>query len=228
MNRKLRLLVAISLVLFAALSIVWTLLLPDSAVDPQNSLLVIADAGATAPIAVLALTLSQLAFMIAFVGVAVWLHPATPRLTSIGGALAILGGFGHTVFCGVEMARHALAADPTANLAAAGRLESYLPLMPFMMAGLICTVVGLVLLGIAHLRSGTAPRWAGPVLIAFVLVEFVGGNFTEWAIYLSGLLLLGACTGLAASVLHGAHPLPRRADRTPSDVTVGRGSPQHT
>lgn len=228
MNRKLRLLVAISLVLFAALSIVWTLLLPDHAADPRNSLLVIADAGATAPIAVLALTLSQLAFMIAFVGVAVWLHPATPRLATIGGALAVLSGFGHTVYSGVEMARHALAADPIANVAAAGRLESYPPLMPFMMAGLICTVVGLVLLGIAHLRSGAAPRWTGPVLIAFVLVEFVGGSFTEWATYLSGLLLLGACTGLAVSVFHGAHPLPRRADRTPRDVTVASGSPQHT
>ncbi|WP_016998110.1 hypothetical protein [Kocuria atrinae] len=48
MNKKLRLLVATSLILFAALSIIWTMLLPDHFDDPFDSLLAIADAGVSA------------------------------------------------------------------------------------------------------------------------------------------------------------------------------------
>lgn len=227
MNKKLRLLVATSLILFAALSIIWTMLLPDHFDDPFDSLLAIADAGVSAQIAILALAVSQLACMIGFAGVGAWLHPASPKLAIIGGSLTVLGGFGHAVYSGVEMARQSMAADPLANAAAAGQLQSYPPLIPFMMAGLLCTVVGLILLGIAHLRSGATPRWTGPVLLAFVVVEFVGSNFTQWATYLSGLLLLGACAGLVVGLLRDPLLLPTHKDPILSDVTVGRGIPQH-
>lgn len=156
MNKKLRLLVAASLVLFALLSAVWTLLLPDHFADPHDGLLAIADAGGTARIAVLALSLSQLACIIAFAGVAAWLYPTSPKLATIGGTLTVLGGFGHAVFSGAEMARQVMAVDPDVNASVAGQLQSFPPLMPFMMVGLIGTVLGLVLLGIAHLRSGAA------------------------------------------------------------------------
>ena len=149
-------------------------------------------------------------------------HPDRP---TIGGVLTVLGGFGHAVFSGAEMARQAMATDPDANAAAAGQLQSFPPLMPFMMIGLIGTVVGLVLLGIAHLRSGVAPRWTGPVLLAFVFVEFVGSNFTQWATYLSGLLLLGARGGLVTGLMRNARPLPAHEDRIPTDVTVGQVIP---
>ncbi|PBB07891.1 hypothetical protein CKW39_11200 [Kocuria sp. WRN011] len=221
MNKKLRLLVAASLVFFALLSAVWTLLLPDHFADPHDGLLAIADAGGTARIAVLALSLSQLACIIAFAGVAAWLYPTSPKLATIGGTLTVLGGFGHAVFSGAEMARQVMAVDPDVNASVAGQLQSSPPLMPFMMVGLIGTVLGLVLLGIAHLRSGAAPRWTGPVLLAFVVVEFVGSNFTQWATYLSGLLLLGACAGLVVGLLHETRPMPTRGDRVPSNVTVG-------
>lgn len=208
MKKNLRLLIVICLVLFAALSIVWTMLLPDHFEDPHDGLLAIADAGLTAQIAVLALSLSQLACMVAFAGVAAWLHPTSPKLATIGGTLTVLGGFGHAVFSGAEMARQVMATDPDVNAAAAAQLQSFPPLMPFMVVGLIGTVLGLVSLGIAHIRSGAAPWWTGPVLLAFVLVEFVGSNFSQWASYLSGLLLIGACAGLVVGLMRGARPRP--------------------
>lgn len=59
------------------LSIVWTLLLPDQLVEPHDTQIAVADAGAAAQIAVAALSRSQLACMVAFAGVAVWLYPGT-------------------------------------------------------------------------------------------------------------------------------------------------------
>lgn len=94
MTKNLRLLVATNLALFAVLSIVWTLLLPDQLVEPHDTLIAVAvaDAGAAAQIAVVALSRSQLACMVAFAGVAVWLYPGTlsarnrvPR--EVGGAV---------------------------------------------------------------------------------------------------------------------------------------------
>lgn len=220
MTKNLRLLVATCLALFAVLSIVWTLLLPDHVTDPHDGLLAIAEAGSSARIAILALSLSQLACMVGFAGVAAWLHPASPKLATIGGTLAVLGGFGHAVFSGAEMARQVMATDPGAHAPAAAQLQSFPPLVPFMVAGLLGTVVGLVCLGIAHLRSGATPRWAGPALVAFVVVEFVGSNFSQWATYLSGLLLLGACAGLAMGVLRSIGPRATDADGFPHDAIV--------
>ena len=51
------------------------------------------------------------------------------------------------------------------------------------------------------------------MLLAFDLVEFVGSNFTQWATYLSGLLVVLACGGLAWGVL-------RPSRRLESDETV--------
>lgn len=226
MTKNLRLLVAVSLIVFALLSAVWVLLLPDHVEDPYDSLVAVAGAGGTAKIAVIALALSQLPFMIGVAGVAAWLHPAAPRLAWTGGTMAVLGGFGHAVFSGAEMVRQSMASDPAGNADIAGQVQSFAPLVPFMAAGLLGTVVGLVLLGVAHRRSHAAPRWTGPALLAFVVVEFVGSNVSEWATYLSGLLLLGACAGLAMSVMSGPSAIARSVDehRAVSDLPTGAGS----
>ncbi|WP_189050210.1 hypothetical protein [Micromonospora sonchi] len=44
------------------------------------------------------------------------------------------------------------------------------------------------------------PRWVGPVLWVWLVVEFVGSGISPWATYLSGLLLLAGCGGLAAGL----------------------------
>lgn len=207
MTTHLRRLIATSLILCAVLSVVWTLLLPEHLEDPRDHLIAIADAGLTGDIALMLLALSQLAFMVGFAGVTAWLHPSSPRLATIGGTLAVLGGFGHAVHSGAEMARQTLASDPDGHAAIAGRLLDSPALMPFMMIGLVGTVAGLVLLGIAHLRSRAAPRWTGPVLVAFVLVEFIGSNVSPWSTYLAGLLLLVACGGLASGLIRPSRSL---------------------
>lgn len=204
---RMRVLVAASLLIFAVLSVTWVLLLPDSPADAEESLRAVADAGTTGRIALIALAASQLAFLVGFAGVAVWLHRTSPRLATLGGTCVVLGGFGHAVFSGAEMVRHTMADDPAGNADLASRIQTFGPLIPFMAAGLIGTVLGLILLGAAHLRATALPRWVGPVLIAFVLVEFVGSNFSDWAGYLSGVLLLAACGGLAVGVMTSA-PAP--------------------
>ena len=75
------------------------------------------------------------------------------------------------------------------------RLEAEPTLLPFMVAGLLGTVLGVLLLSIAWWRSRTAPRWVAPMLWAFLVVEFVGSNLSAWATYLSVLLyLVSVCT----------------------------------
>lgn len=73
-------------------------------------------------------------------------------------------------------------------------------MLPYFMLGL-GMVVSVILLGIAHFRSKLPMRWAGPVLWAWVVVEFLGTGLFAWAPALSGaLLVLGMC-GLIAGLV---------------------------
>lgn len=200
MNRNLRILTAVCLVATATLSATWTLLSPEFSADGEETLRAIADGGGAAKASVLGFAVSQLPFLIGVVGLSAWLYPASRKLAVIGGTLAVLGGFGHAVFSGAALTQALMAEDPSAYGQLAEDIQSFSPLIPFMAAGLLGTVLGLVLLGAAHFRSKAAPRWIGPALWAFVLVEFVGTNFSEWAMYLAGLLYLAAFTALAAAI----------------------------
>ena len=201
MNKPLRILVAVCLVVTALLSALWTLLAPEFSSDAEEFLQAIAKGGAAAKISAFAFALSQLPFLVGIAGVAAWLYSASPKLALIGGTLAILGGFGHSVFGGAALTKVLMSTDPAAYADLAGDIESFGLLIPFMAAGLLGTVLGLILLGIAHFRSEAAPRWVGPALWAFVIVEFAGTNFSEWATYLAGLLYLVAFSALALGVL---------------------------
>ncbi|WP_165821165.1 DUF4386 family protein [Nocardioides gansuensis] len=218
MNRHLRLTTAVCLVATAVLSVVWTLLEPGFLDDPADRLASLADAGPAVAISALAFIVSQLPFAVAMAGVAAWLRPASPRLATAGGVLAVLGAFGHTVIGGVMMLQLLMAESPEhrgAYAALVGDLESWPWLLPFFAAGLLGTVLGLLLLSIAHFRSRRGPRWVGPVVWVFLLVEFVGSGFSVWASDLAGVLYLAACVGLAAGVSSFSGVNGRPASRTP-------------
>jgi hypothetical protein len=203
MTNKIRLLVAASLIVAALLSAVFVLFAPEWANEAEESLANIAEGGARVKLSIFAFTLSQLPLMIGIAGVGAWLYRASPKLVVIGTTLAILSGFGHAVFGGAMLVQVLMAPKVDHGIAyaeLADDIQSAPLLMPFMIAGVLGLVLGLILLGIAHFRSKAGPRWVGPALWAFVIVEFVGTGLSEFAAYLAALLFVSAFVGLAVGV----------------------------
>jgi hypothetical protein len=175
-------------------------------------------------VSLLAFALSQLPFMIAAVAIALLARPRAPRLSVVGGSLAVVGGFGHAVFGGIGIAYLAMSSDAANRAALADvvpRVESG-PAVIFMASGMLGTVFGLVLLGIALFRSQVVPRWIPGALWAFIVTEFALTNFSEWAPPAAGLLYVAAFAGIAVQLVRGdasarqpgeesvpATPLPR-------------------
>jgi hypothetical protein len=202
MTRDSRRLVAGSLATTALLSTLWTLTEPDLTGDYESWLGAMADAGGRAQLSGLAFVLAQLPFMVGMAGLARWLQPS--RLAVVGGVLAVLGGFGHAVYGGVMLTQTVMAEDRSNVSVFAGlleQLEGEPVLLPFMVLGLLGTVLGVLLLAIAWWRSRTAPRWVAPALWAFLVVEFVGTSISQWAAYLSLLLYVTALCAIAARLV---------------------------
>ena len=203
-TRPTRILAATCLVLTALLSIVSLLTQPEFTADPAQRLAQIDAAGTSATVSALTFTLSQLPFLIAVVAVAALAHARAPRASWFGGVLGVLGGFGHSVFGGISLTYLALAADATHRETmghALTRVEAG-PAKLFMAMGLLGTVLGLVVLGIALFRSRAVVRWVPVALWLFVVLEFALSNIASWASLLSGLVYLAAFTGIATQVLH--------------------------
>ena len=221
MTRNTRLVVAASLAATALLSMFSNVTSPDFSGGYDDRLASIADGGLLVQLSGMAFVLAQLPFVVGMAGLARWLQPS--RLATVGGVLAVLGGFGHAVYGGVMLSQTVMAADGANTSVYAGLmedLEGAPVLIPFMAMGLLGTVFGVLLLSIAWWRSRTEPRWAAPVLWAFLLVEFVGSGISEWAAYLSVLLYVAAlgaiAVRLAARSQHdpvAASPAPESAAR---------------
>lgn len=209
MTRHLRLLVAAHLAATVLLSALWTLTEPAFAGEHADWLASMADAQARTRISGMAFVLAQLPFMVGMAGLALWLRPS--RLAKVGGVLAVLGGFGHAVYGGVMLSQTVMAADET-NRAVYAELLADLQdapvLLPFMALGLLGTVFGILLLSIAWWRSRTQPRWVAPLLWAFLLLEFVGSNVSDWAMHLAGLLYVVALGAAAVRVATAVVPAP--------------------
>lgn len=160
-------------------------------------------AGGRAWVSAFAYLLAQLALIPGLLGVAHLLRERTPMLSNIGGTLAVLGAFGHTVHGGgvlviISMAQGS--ADPTT---AATVLQEYVssPSGLFSATGLVGTVLGLVLLTIGLWRAGVGPRWVPLTLVGFVLVEFVGTAITPLASVFGGALYVVSFAALANTIL---------------------------
>ncbi len=200
-----RLVAATCLVLTGLLSAVSVMLQPGFAAGPSDRLAVIDGSGAPGTISLLTFVLAQLPFLVAVVAMALLARAASPRLSVMGGALAVIGGFGHAVFGGIGLAYLAMSSDVTHRAAMAeviARVESG-PALAFMASGLLGTVLGLFLLGIALFWSGAVARWIPWALWAFLVMEFVISNFAEWAVPAAVLLYVAAFGAIAAQLVRG-------------------------
>ncbi len=150
----------------------------------------------------MAFTFAQLPFLVGVVVVALLCSARAPRLALVGGVLAVLGGFGHAVVGGLVLSQLPMADSPEVAVMAdlLGSMESG-PAIPFMAMGLLGTVLGLLLLGIALFRTRLVPRYVPLALWAFLVVEFVGASLSEWASPAAGALYLVALGGIAVQLV---------------------------
>lgn len=199
---------AACLVLAAVTSVVWVELEPPFPDGYAARLAAIDQAGTSAAVSAWLFVWSQVPMLVALLTIAHLSRPGAPRLASVGGAFAALGAFGHTVWGGVMLVTVLMAGDAANREVYAGLLEeieSTPLLMVFAAAGLGGTVLGILLLTIGLWRSRAVPLWLPAVLLTFLVVEFVGTNFSDYAGYAGGLCLLIAFTALAREVW----PAPR-------------------
>lgn len=206
----------------AALTAVSTVLAPPFPGEFEALLAGIDAAGTSATVSALTFTLAQLPLLAAVLGIGHLLRPAAPTLSNLGTTLAVIGTFGHAVHGGVSMVQLSMAADESNRAVHADILTAVEsgPAVAFMAMGLLGTVLGLLLLAIGLWRARVQPRWVGPVLGAFLVVEFVGGGLTEWSTHVAVVLYLLAFGALAATVRRSSDELWQTAGEAP--VTVAR------
>lgn len=194
--------VSVALVTSAALSVLSVVLMPDFSGGPGDWLAAIAESPGASTVSALAFTTSQVFFAVGLGGVAHLVRSREPVLATLGGVMAVLGAFGHSVYGGISLLMVSMARDP------AGR-DTYADVLtrsqegvalPFMATGLLGTVLGIVLLAVAVLRARLGARWLGPALILWVIVEFALSGMFSWGAYASGLLLATTFGALAAAV----------------------------
>jgi hypothetical protein len=194
--------VVASLAVCGVMTVISVLLMPDFSGGEDAWLSAIAAAPAASAASALLYAGSQLPFAVGLAGVAHVLRDRTPVLAALGAVLAVLGGFGHAVYGGVSLVMLQMADDP-ANVGVHVDVLKGVGsgvAVPFMAMGLLGTVLGLVLIGVAVWRADLGPRWLGPVLVAFVVVEFAGAGISVWAGYASALLFLLGFSTLALTV----------------------------
>jgi hypothetical protein len=181
--------------LLAGVSVIFQ---PDLDGSPRAQLAAIADSPLAA-VSLVTFLVSQLPLLVAVLAIGRLLLPAAPKLSGWGTALGVVGCFGHTVFGGLSLTYLMMARDEShrgAYVDLMSRINNS-PVMLFSAAGLLGTVVGLLLLGIGLFRTRTGPVWVGPAIWAFLLVEFVGTALSSYASYLSVLLLAAAFFAIA-------------------------------
>jgi hypothetical protein len=150
-----------------------------------------------------AFLVDQLPMLVAILGIGRLLLPAAARLSAWGTGLGVLGCFGHTAFGGLSLVLVAMSRDAAHRDVYAALVDDVFngPIMLVSIAGLLGTVLGLLLLGIGVFRTRIGPVWVGPAIWAFLLVEFVGSNVSQYASYLSVLLLGAAFWALLPSLV---------------------------
>lgn len=172
----------------------------------------------------------QLPFIFAVLAVAALVRPRHRRTAAVGAALGVVGGFGHALFGGVSLTYLVMAGDQGNRAVHAQlieRVESS-PVMLTSVAGLAGTVLGLLALSVGVFRSGVGPRWVGPALWAFLLVEFAGTAVSTVASVVSAALLLVTFGALARTVVRQTTrqpPATGPSDGQPTDGPLPDGRP---
>lgn len=119
--------------------------------------------------------LQGLAFILAALALGHLLRGRFPLLASTGVTIAALGGFAEAVattftLVFLPMARDGAHRDAyVVVIAQADKAQNL-----FSLAGLLGTVLGTLMLSIGVFRAAVGPRWVGPALWAFLLLEFAG------------------------------------------------------
>ena len=193
---------AVGLVTTALLMVVSTVFAPEFPDGFAERLAAIEAAGSQGKISAVTFALAQLPFLVGVLGIAHMLRERAPILSNLGASLAVIGGFGHSVVGGVSLVHLSMAADAQNRAAHAAVVEAVEsgPAVPFLVMGLLGTVLGILLLAIGLWRARIAPRWVGPALGAFLVVEFAGQAISQWASLLSVVLYLVAFTALAVTI----------------------------
>jgi hypothetical protein len=193
---------AIGLAAAALLSAVSVLLQPSFGSDPASRLAAIDAAGLRGQVSAVTFLLAQLPAIAGLLGVAHLVRRGSPRLSNAGGALAVVGAFGHTVFGGMSMVYLGMAADADHRAAYGsliGRLENS-PVMIFSLLGLVGFVLGIALLAVGLWRTQVGARWVPPLLGVWLVAEFVGSGISAYAAPLSATLFVVACFALARTI----------------------------
>ena len=136
--------------------------------------------------------------LLAFVHV---VRDRSPRLAMATAVLCTIGSFGHMVYGGFSGVRLELAGE--ADVERMGRLLETLeasPMLGYAVAGLLGTVLGTVLLAVLASRTRAVPRWVGPGLGAFVVLEFFLSNAVSWLSFVAGGIYALAMFALARAV----------------------------
>jgi hypothetical protein len=177
-----------SAVLFA----VSTVFQPDLTGSGQAVLARLDAAGWHAAVSAAAFLLAQLPYIAAALGIGHLLRDRAPRLGAWGTVLSVVGAFGHTVFGGISLVFVVMAGDEAHRRAYArlfGDLQSS-PVMAFSLLGTVGFVVGLLLLSIGVFRGRVGPRWVGPAVWVFLVVEFAGTALSGYASYVSTTIMI--------------------------------------
>jgi hypothetical protein len=193
---------AIALVATALLTVVSVVLAPEFPRGFTDRLAAVDEGGTSAAVSAVTFALAQLPFIIGVLAISHLMRDRAPVLSNVGTSLAVLGGFGHSVFGGISIAMLAMAADSPHRAIHADLLEQIEsgPAAVFMAMGLLGTVLGILLLGIGLFRARVVPRWVPIMLWAFLVVEFAGSALSEWASSVAGVLYLVALTAIAVAV----------------------------
>ena len=200
-----RLFAATCLVATALLSVISMLSQPEFSADPAERLAAIDAAGASGAISLLTFVLAQLPFMVAVVAIALLARPGAPRLSVHRRRpgrhrwLRARGLRRHRPGLPRDVQRRRQQGRARRRRDQGGVRTGVI----FMAAGLLGTVIGLVLLGIALFRSQVVPRWIPVALWSFIVTEFVLTNLSEWASPAAGLLYVAAFTGIAVQLVRG-------------------------
>jgi hypothetical protein len=220
--RLIRAAVAACLVLGGVLTVVSISTMPDFSGGFEERLEAVA-AGPLSTLSAYTWVLSQLVVTVGLLGLTHLLRMRVPVLAALSGILILLSGFGHAVYGGVNITMLAMAEHPEdveAHVAVLDRLESGLG-VPFMAMGMLGLVLGFLLLAVALWRSGVGPRWAGPAVVVWLVLEFVGSALSSWAFYGSGLLYLVLFGTFAATVARSSTAVWRsEAEATAEPATV--------
>lgn len=182
-------------------SAIWSLLEPAFPAGYAERLAAIEDGGTSTAVSAAVFPLSQVFMLAAVLAIAHLIRRESPVMSNLGASLSVVGVLGHAVFAGSMLMTVTMAADSDNRDVYASVLEDFesSPFMAFAAAGLIGTVLGLLLLSIGLWRARVTARWVPATLWAFLVIEFVGSALSDYATY-AALICLGLAFGELARV----------------------------